>query len=106
MSNYVTENTTLRLHGIGDYNGTQDVIEYTHLANPIVNGQLLQLDSRVIQDITWTDPDIANVTLLDTWHFLGGTDLQEQPPMPSITLERIYFEPCSSKVNMEEVWSG
>jgi ABC-type multidrug transport system ATPase subunit len=93
----------LTLYGIGTYKGFTDVLEYYYLISPDANRELVQVDNRVINNITWVSDNVANVSLTDTWDYLGdgGHDKFVAP-----TNERITFQPCSSVVDFEEVWSS
>jgi len=94
----------LILDGVGTYEGYTDVLEYIYLNNPNANRNLLAIDKRVFDDIMWVSDDVANVSLTDTWKYLGD-DNDGKDTLDAVTLERIYFQPCSKVIESEEVYS-
>lgn len=76
----------------------QDYLEYTHLSNPVFNGNSVRIVSRNITNISWISDNQINVTLSETW-----MDPQSDKSLATTANEMIKFVPCSTKILLEQV---
>ena len=97
---YLVPESSIEVSGVGLFPGEAEVLEYSVLTNPSLNGERLVILNKTVLNYTWTTPDELLLFTQDYWQ-INDDKGNEIEVVPGNSQETLKFVPCSTKVLLD-----
>eukprot|EP00890_Picochlorum_soloecismus_P006647 jgi/Picsp_1/807/NSC_04296-R1_atp-binding cassette sub-family g member 1 len=100
IATYLVPESSIEVSGVGLFPGEAEVLEYSTLTNPSLNGERFVILNKTVVNYTWANPDELFMYTEDYWQ-INDDKGNLKDIVKGTSQETLTFVPCSTKILLD-----